>query len=204
MHEREESVSTYMGNFLAIPHGTNEAKDHIMKSALSVIRYTNGDRLERQGGEVRRRHRRHRTTSTSTSCPQIADHLLRQGRGGQLDAATHGRRSLRPVRRGQLASEGRSFRRRQHRARLRRPAAARRRVRGGVRRRRGRPDRPSSAAADSYTVHEVGEQPRVRTVDNFRALNIRHPGGRRRRGDRDGGHRHHRRGAAHPEVRRAA
>ena len=27
MHEREESVSTYMGNFLAIPHGTNEAKD---------------------------------------------------------------------------------------------------------------------------------------------------------------------------------
>ena len=27
MFEREKSVSTYMGNFLAIPHGTNEAKD---------------------------------------------------------------------------------------------------------------------------------------------------------------------------------
>ena len=27
MHEREKSVSTYMGNGLAIPHGTNEAKD---------------------------------------------------------------------------------------------------------------------------------------------------------------------------------
>jgi PTS system mannitol-specific IIA component len=39
MLEREASVSTYMGNFLAIPHGTNEAKDHIRRSALSVIRY---------------------------------------------------------------------------------------------------------------------------------------------------------------------
>ena len=29
MFEREKSVSTYMGNFLAIPHGTNEAKDTI-------------------------------------------------------------------------------------------------------------------------------------------------------------------------------
>ena len=27
------------------------------------------------------------------------------------------------------------------------------------------------AAADSYAVHEVGENPAVRTVDNFRALN---------------------------------
>jgi PTS system mannitol-specific IIC component len=42
MHEREESVSTYMGNYLAIPHGTNAAKDHIRKSAVSVIRYPNG------------------------------------------------------------------------------------------------------------------------------------------------------------------
>jgi PTS system mannitol-specific IIC component len=42
MHEREESVSTYMGSFLAIPHGTNAAKDHIMKSAVSVIRYPDG------------------------------------------------------------------------------------------------------------------------------------------------------------------
>ncbi|MET3205018.1 UNVERIFIED_ORG: PTS system mannitol-specific IIC component [Arthrobacter sp. UYEF13] len=42
MHEREESVSTYMGSFLAIPHGTNAAKDHILKSAVSVIRYPDG------------------------------------------------------------------------------------------------------------------------------------------------------------------
>lgn len=42
MHEREQSVSTYMGSFLAIPHGTNAAKDHIRKSAVSVIRYPDG------------------------------------------------------------------------------------------------------------------------------------------------------------------
>jgi len=39
MLEREKSVSTYMGNFLAIPHGTNDAKDAIRSSALSFIRY---------------------------------------------------------------------------------------------------------------------------------------------------------------------
>ena len=39
MLERESSVSTYMGNFLAIPHGTNEAKDAILRSALSLVRY---------------------------------------------------------------------------------------------------------------------------------------------------------------------
>jgi PTS system mannitol-specific IIA component len=39
MFEREKSVSTYMGNYLAIPHGTNEAKDAITSSALSVVRY---------------------------------------------------------------------------------------------------------------------------------------------------------------------
>jgi PTS system mannitol-specific IIA component len=39
MLEREESVSTFMGNFLAIPHGTNESKDAILSSALSFVRY---------------------------------------------------------------------------------------------------------------------------------------------------------------------
>ena len=39
MRERESSVSTYMGNLLAIPHGTNESKDAILDSALSVARY---------------------------------------------------------------------------------------------------------------------------------------------------------------------
>ncbi|WP_246086760.1 PTS mannitol transporter subunit IICBA [Nocardioides humi] len=39
MHERETSVSTHMGNGLAIPHGTNEAKGLIRSSALSFVRY---------------------------------------------------------------------------------------------------------------------------------------------------------------------
>ncbi|MFT3834048.1 MAG: PTS mannitol transporter subunit IICBA [Micropruina sp.] len=42
MHERERSVSTYMGNLLAIPHGTNEAKSMITKSSISVTRYPGG------------------------------------------------------------------------------------------------------------------------------------------------------------------
>lgn len=39
MHERETSVSTYMGNGLAIPHGTNEAKSAIRHTAISFVRY---------------------------------------------------------------------------------------------------------------------------------------------------------------------
>lgn len=42
MHERERSVSTYMGNTLAIPHGTNEAKAAVRRTALSFVRYPDG------------------------------------------------------------------------------------------------------------------------------------------------------------------
>jgi PTS system mannitol-specific IIA component len=51
MFEREKSVSTYMGNFLAIPHGTNEAKDTIGRSAISVVRYDAP--IDWDGNEVR-------------------------------------------------------------------------------------------------------------------------------------------------------
>lgn len=51
MHERETSVSTFMGNYLAIPHGTNESKDTIKRSALSVIRYD--EPIDWDGNEVR-------------------------------------------------------------------------------------------------------------------------------------------------------
>jgi PTS system mannitol-specific IIA component len=51
MFEREKSVSTYMGNYLAIPHGTNEAKDTIQRSALSVVRYDQP--IDWDGNEVR-------------------------------------------------------------------------------------------------------------------------------------------------------
>lgn len=42
MRQREQTVSTYMGNGLAIPHGTNDTKDAILGSALSVVRYDGG------------------------------------------------------------------------------------------------------------------------------------------------------------------
>ena len=51
MYEREKSVSTYMGSYLAIPHGTNDAKQAITRSALSVVRYDAP--LDWDGNEVR-------------------------------------------------------------------------------------------------------------------------------------------------------
>jgi PTS system mannitol-specific IIC component len=39
MHARETSVSTHMGNGLAIPHGTNEAKSLIQHTGISFVRY---------------------------------------------------------------------------------------------------------------------------------------------------------------------
>ena len=42
MHDREATVSTFMGNGLAIPHGTNEAKSSIQRSAMSFVRYPGG------------------------------------------------------------------------------------------------------------------------------------------------------------------
>ena len=50
MQQREETVSTYMGNELAIPHGTNETKHTILDSALSVVRYENP--IDWDGNEV--------------------------------------------------------------------------------------------------------------------------------------------------------
>lgn len=42
MHERERSVSTHMGNGLAIPHGTNAAKEMIDHTAISFVHYADG------------------------------------------------------------------------------------------------------------------------------------------------------------------
>jgi mannitol PTS system EIIA component len=39
MAEREQSISTYMGSYLAIPHGTNASKEAIRHSAVSLVRY---------------------------------------------------------------------------------------------------------------------------------------------------------------------
>jgi len=51
MFEREKTVSTYMGNYLAIPHGTNESKGAIKRSALSVVRYDQP--IDWDGNDVR-------------------------------------------------------------------------------------------------------------------------------------------------------
>ena len=39
MHAREASVSTHMGNSLAIPHGTNDAKATVLRTGLSFVRH---------------------------------------------------------------------------------------------------------------------------------------------------------------------
>ena len=42
MLEREEIVSTYMGNFIAIPHGTDDAKKSIKNTGISIIQVPDG------------------------------------------------------------------------------------------------------------------------------------------------------------------
>ena len=42
MLERETQVSTFMGNGVAIPHGTNEARTHIKKAALGFLQFPEG------------------------------------------------------------------------------------------------------------------------------------------------------------------
>ena len=51
MLQRESLVSTFMGNGLAIPHGTNEAKEAIIASAMTVVRYD--EPLDWDGNPVR-------------------------------------------------------------------------------------------------------------------------------------------------------
>jgi mannitol PTS system EIIA component len=51
MLERERLTTTYMGNFLAIPHGTNEAKDAILSSAMTIVRYS--EPIDWNGNPVR-------------------------------------------------------------------------------------------------------------------------------------------------------
>lgn len=42
MFEREELMTTYIGNGVAIPHGTNESKEFIKSSGISIIQVPNG------------------------------------------------------------------------------------------------------------------------------------------------------------------
>lgn len=42
MLERERSISTYLGEGVAIPHGTNEGRDLIHRDALAFVRFPEG------------------------------------------------------------------------------------------------------------------------------------------------------------------
>lgn len=42
LFEREESVSTYLGEGVAIPHGTNESREHIDRAALAYLQFPDG------------------------------------------------------------------------------------------------------------------------------------------------------------------
>lgn len=42
MKAREQIVSTFMGNALAIPHGTDEAKNEVLASGLSLLQIPEG------------------------------------------------------------------------------------------------------------------------------------------------------------------
>ncbi|WP_243722497.1 PTS sugar transporter subunit IIA [Actinomadura sp. 7K507] len=42
MLERERSISTYLGEGVAIPHGTNEGRDLIRRDALAFVRFPEG------------------------------------------------------------------------------------------------------------------------------------------------------------------
>ncbi|GGI66010.1 PTS mannitol transporter subunit IIA [Enterococcus alcedinis] len=42
MIERNEMLSVYMGNFIAIPHGTDEAKQYVKKSGICVVQVPEG------------------------------------------------------------------------------------------------------------------------------------------------------------------
>jgi PTS system mannitol-specific IIA component len=42
MVERDAMLSVYMGNFIAIPHGTDEAKTHVKRSGVCVVQVPEG------------------------------------------------------------------------------------------------------------------------------------------------------------------
>lgn len=51
MHDRDESLSVYLGNMLAIPHGEYEVKDEILRSGIAINIYPNG--IDWGGEDVR-------------------------------------------------------------------------------------------------------------------------------------------------------
>jgi mannitol PTS system EIIA component len=50
MLEREELTSTYMGNFVAIPHGTEDSKQFVKDSGISFVQVPSG--VDFGGGNI--------------------------------------------------------------------------------------------------------------------------------------------------------
>lgn len=42
MIQRDKELSVYMGNFIAIPHGTDAAKKNVLKSGITVVQVPDG------------------------------------------------------------------------------------------------------------------------------------------------------------------
>lgn len=42
MIQRDKELSVYMGNFIAIPHGTDDAKKNVLKSGITVVQVPEG------------------------------------------------------------------------------------------------------------------------------------------------------------------
>ncbi|RNA67422.1 PTS sugar transporter subunit IIA [Alteribacter keqinensis] len=51
MKEREALTSTYMGNFVAIPHGTEDSKKEVKHSGISIVQVPGG--VDFDGNEVK-------------------------------------------------------------------------------------------------------------------------------------------------------
>ncbi|MDN6194731.1 MAG: PTS sugar transporter subunit IIA, partial [Alkalibacterium sp.] len=42
MLQRNEELSVYMGNFIAIPHGTDDAKKEVLKTGITIVQVPRG------------------------------------------------------------------------------------------------------------------------------------------------------------------
>lgn len=49
MLERDRDLSTYMGNFLAIPHGTHDSRKYVKKTGISFIQVPKGVNFIKEG-----------------------------------------------------------------------------------------------------------------------------------------------------------
>ncbi|WNM25159.1 PTS sugar transporter subunit IIA [Demequina capsici] len=51
LHDRELQVTTYIGEGVAIPHGTNESREHIQRAAIAYLQFPDG--VDWDGNDVR-------------------------------------------------------------------------------------------------------------------------------------------------------